>query len=463
MSLSRSVVAVLRRKQREGIPAAIGAKTRLHVADAVAIALATRRRLPIAGEVLEALSTGAARGDCRVIGRAETLPPALAAFANSALIHALDYDDIHDVARLHPTTVTLPAALAAADLADASGRTVVEAVALGNELMCRLGVVCSPTGTGPGSDWFLTQLFGYFGASIAAGLVLGLDDEEIVSAFGLAYMQAAGSKEAAFGVGATSRSIYPAFAAMGGVQAALLARAGIVGPAGALDGAAGLFRLYLGDVPEPAQLATLLDRDGWTWRDTDIKPWPSCRLSHPYVAAALAVRGALAGRPIERIRVAVNESAGKLCRPLPERRRPRTLQDAKYSIPFMTAFTLAHGRVDLETLGPRAFDDPAALALAERIEIAETLPDGPGHPPAEIAVELASGQSVASPPPTDLRMTEGAVRAKFLSCLAHGGFGEDGPALWEALMQIETRGRAAAFGPVALSSGGRRPAEPSHR
>lgn len=440
--LSRALVRLLLDRHRRGLPAEVLARARLHALDSVGIALAARPGLPIGREVLEALSFGAASGESPVIGGAERLPPALAAFANSALAHALDYDDIHDVARLHPTTVTLPAALAVAVPAGADMERVLSAMALGNELMCRLGAACAPTGDGPGSDWFLTQLFGYLGGSLAAGIVLDLPEERIVSAFGLAYMQMAGGKEAGFGVGATARSIYPAFAAMGGVQAALLSRAGVTGPETALDGAAGMFRIYFGGA-QPAR-AALLEETGWTWLATEVKPWPSCRLSHPYVAAALALRERLGGPPRGRATVAVNASAAKLCRPLEQRRRPQTLQDAKYSIPFMTAFALVHGRVDLATLGPQAVRDPAVLDLAARIEVIETLPDKPGHPPAEITAETPGGPVTVRRDAAPVPDAEG-VRAKFLDCLRHAGLGADAAAIWDRLHARLQGGPAAAF------------------
>jgi 2-methylcitrate dehydratase PrpD len=318
MPLSVRLTRQMIELRRCGIPADMRRKTCAHIADSVGIALAATAGGPLAGQLLDALSAGAGGGRCRVLGLRGGLhdghAPSLAAFANSALIHVLDFDDIHDAARLHPTAVTLPAALAATALVRVPASRVVDAVTLGNELMCRLGVMCSPTGEGPGSDWFLTQLFGYMGAALAAGLVLDLDEAQIVSSFGLAYMQSAGGKEAGFGVGATSRGIYPAFAAMGGTHASLLARAGIVGPATALDGAAGLFKLYLGGAPRPVRIGALLDNTHWRFADTQTKPWPSCRLSHPYVAVALALRAQLGGSTPERVLVKVNGSASKLCR-----------------------------------------------------------------------------------------------------------------------------------------------------
>ncbi|MGI4813757.1 MAG: MmgE/PrpD family protein [Janthinobacterium lividum] len=438
MPLSVRLIQQMNVLRQRTIPAEIRRKTCAHIADAVGIALAASAGGGLSNQLLDAISCGADGGRCRVLGSNAAHAPSLAAFANAALIHILDFDDIHDAARLHPTAVTLPAALAAAALVDVPASRVVDAVALGNELMCRLGVMCSPTGEGPGSDWFLTQLFGYLGAALAMAIVLDLDEAQIVSSFGLAYMQAAGGKEAGFGVGATSRGIYPAFAAMGGTHASLLARAGIVGPATALDGAAGLFKLYLGGMPSAAQINTLLDGQHWRFAETQTKPWPSCRLSHPYVAVALALREQLGDSAPAHVLVKVNGSAAKLCRPLAERRRPQTLQDAKYSIPYMTAFTLAKGRVDLQTLHGGVLDDVAIQALAERVAIEESLADKPGHPPAEIIIRTGDGRTLHSDPMPDLDMDEAAMQSKFIDCLGYAGIGA-APAttLWQRLIELD--------------------------
>lgn len=435
MSLGRHLVRLLRARDAAGLPPDIEDKTRLHVADAIGIGLAACVDLPVAAQVLAAGLPALSSGPCRVLGSDWRAPPPQAAFINAARIHALDFDDIHDIARLHPTVVTLPAALAAADIAGASGTVLLRGVSLGNELMCRLGEMWAPRGEGPGSDWFLSQLFGYFGAAFAAGIVLGMDEDAIVSALGLAYMQAAGGKQAAFGVGATARSIYPAFAAMGGVQAALLARAGVTGPEQALDGPAGLFALYFQQMPDPARMTALLAPEGWAWRATQAKPWPSCRLSHPYLIAAQSVRVQLAGRRPDRVVAEVNASAAKLCHPLEARRQPTTLQDAKYSIPFMTAFMLVHGRCDLGVLGADAFQDPAVRDLAARVDIIETLPDAPGHPPAVVHAEV-DGVTLTGRFEGDLDLSPAALRAKFDACLTHAGIPADAAPLWNALMNL---------------------------
>lgn len=438
MTLARAWVHTLRQLAAGGLPPGVAAHTRLHVADTVGVALAARRDAALLRRLRQALAgeTLAPGQGSAVIGGGDALPAPAAAFVNVALAHALDFDDIHDEARLHPTPVTLAAALAVAGGAAAvpdSGARLLQAVAIGNETMCRLGRVCAPTGQGPASGWFLTQLLGTLGGALAAGWMLGLDDDGLVSALGFALMQAAGSKEPGFGTGTNARQIYPAFAAMAGVTAARLAAAGLKAPEGALDGAAGLWRLYLGLEPGAALHDALHDRARWDSLATEIKPWPCCRLSHPYVAAALLLREALAGRPVDRLVIGVNASAQRLCEPLAARLRPATLADAKYSVPFVTAATLVHGAPTLRLFDDTLLADPPLHEILARTEVRPGLPDRAGHPPARLQAWLrgsplpieAAADGVAAP-------DAAATRAKFLACTQWGGHA-DGPGLWDVL------------------------------
>ena len=445
MTLSAQVVASVLAQRAGGLSDALRRKALLHIADNVAIAVAAREASPLAALVRDSLGGQAAHGPSY-------------AFAASAYGHILDFDDIHDLARVHPTAVTLPAALAVAGLHRATGTEVLEAVSLSNELLCRLGMIWKPVGRGPGSDWFLSQLFGYFAAAISAGIVLRLDAAQLRSALGLAYMQAAGGKEAGFGTGGNARAIYPAFAAMGGVHAALLARAGIVGPATALDGSAGFFSLYFGRGLDDGQTSQLLDPKNCVWADTHIKPWPSCRHSHPYVLAAQRIRSMLDPQTIERVVVSVNRSAGKLCSPIDERRRPATLQDAKYSIPFIVAFTLVKGEVNLKTLDETAIADSRVLAMAHRVVIHETGGDEPGLPHARLEVHTAGANSAVAvlDEKFDAHASVQVVRAKFGACFEHAGLpasaSEDA---WNAIAGLEQVGSSGLLALMGIERAAR--------
>ena len=112
-----------------------------------------------------------------------------AALANSMMAHARDFDDTHDKAVLHANVSVLPAALAMAERnGGVSGKDLIAAVATGVDLMCRLGL-----GAMGSLNWILSSTAGYFGGTVAAGKVLGLDENKLLHAMGIAYSQCAGS------------------------------------------------------------------------------------------------------------------------------------------------------------------------------------------------------------------------------------------------------------------------------
>jgi hypothetical protein len=232
---------------------------------------------------------------------------------------------------------------------------------------------------------------------------------------------------------------------MTGVTAARLAATGMKAPAGSLDGSAGLWRLYLRREPDAELRDALHDTTRWDSLATEIKPWPCCRLSHPYVAAALSLREALAGRPVERLVVGVNASALRLCEPLAARLSPATLADAKYSVPFVTAATLVHGAPTLQLFGDALLVDPQVRALLARIEVRPGLPDRAGHPPARLQAWL-HGSEVAIDAAADGvdAPDDRATGAKFLACARWGGH-PDGGMLWDAL----TKGNLPGAGEIA--------------
>ena len=431
MTLSSELVGAIRARQHRGVPQEIQDKVKLHISDTIAISLAAHKGAPVARQSISALCLGGASGNGRVIGSPLRLPLASAAFANTALAHAMDFDDINDLSRIHPTPITLAAAFAAADLGDEPAVDLTTAVGIGNELLCRMGRAVEPKGIGADANWFLSQLFGYFGAAITAGLVLGLDDEKLGHAIGLAYMQAAGGKEAGVGTGSQARAIYPAFASMGGVQAALLAREGVTAPESSLDGATGFFPIYFGKNLTGHQRHILLDSESWVFSDTSIKLFPSCRYSHPFIQSALLLREKIDAAAIKKIIIGVNETADMLCRPLTDRCRPNTLQDAKFSIPFMAAFAFVHGKVDLTNLTEESLKDTAVLQLAECIHVERTQQDDAGLPPGDVHVFSATEEHHFTHI-LDPQTTVADARNKFIQCLHFAGI-EEPELLWEKL------------------------------
>jgi 2-methylcitrate dehydratase PrpD len=163
--------------------------------DALAV-IAGAARAPGVPELNARLARWEAGGSATgLVGRRRFSPPS-AALANGAAAHALDYDDVHDAARVHSGCVMLPALLATAeDAGGASGRDFLLAFAIGAELHARLGLACHRS---LAAGWHPTTVFGPLAASLAAGRLLGLDPGRLRDALGIAFHQAGGSAQSAY-------------------------------------------------------------------------------------------------------------------------------------------------------------------------------------------------------------------------------------------------------------------------
>ena len=136
--------------------------------------------------------------------------PVLAALANGALAHSIDYDDAHDDAFVHPSASVVPAALAAGERVHASGKELVTAVAVADDVMCRLGFAVSDPLENQGRLWMLPVLLGSFSATVAASKMLGLSAPQVEAALGIAFNRAGGTKELVIEPGSL-RGLYAMF------------------------------------------------------------------------------------------------------------------------------------------------------------------------------------------------------------------------------------------------------------
>ena len=152
-----------------------------------------------------------------ILGRSERMDILRAALINGISAHVLDYDDTHARA-IHPTAPVLPAILALAEWKRFSGEQLVHAFVLGVEVECRVGLSVFPEHYETG--WHITGTAGVFGAAAAAGKLLGLNEQQMTWALGIAATQSSGLREM---FGSMCKSFHPGHAAHDGLAAALLA------------------------------------------------------------------------------------------------------------------------------------------------------------------------------------------------------------------------------------------------
>ena len=152
-----------------------------------------------------------------VLGRKERMDIQNAALINGISSHVLDFDDTH-VKAIHPSAPVWPALLALAEWKSISGADLVHAYILGVEAECRIGLSVVPEHYDIG--WHITGTVGVFGAAAAAGKILGLNEQQMAWALGIAATQSAGLREM---FGSMCKCLHPGSAAQNGLKAAFLA------------------------------------------------------------------------------------------------------------------------------------------------------------------------------------------------------------------------------------------------
>ncbi len=306
-----------------------------------------------------------------IMGTGLKVPAPNAAHVNATMVHALDYDDVHESAVMHPGVITIPTALAVAELVGhLSGKDLITAVAIGTDMMCRLGLSSTPGKSPIEVGWHQTTLFGFMGAAAVAGKTLGLSEEQIVDAMGIAYHQSGGNGQCVKD-GALAKRLGPGFSVKGGITAALLAQKGVTGAHNCLEGVWGLYNLYWrGDYDPQTLIADLGKRFEGT--GVSIKPYPCCRGIHPAIDAALALvkEHAIKAENIQAIVLSVSDAHyGLLCTPLDVKVRPRSPVDAQFSIPWGVATAMARGRANLEDYSEAAMSSADILELTAKTTV----------------------------------------------------------------------------------------------
>jgi 2-methylcitrate dehydratase PrpD len=379
----------------DAIPAAVVARARHLILDAIGIALASTT-YDFAHRALTAIAGLAGAGDTAVIGMPARLPVRDAALMNGILIHGLDFDDTHTGGVIHATSSLLPTVLAVGARGRASGRDLLAAYVLGVEAAARLGAVAK--GAFHQVGFHPTGLIGAFACALAAGRLMGLSEKQLVMAQGIALSAGAGSLEF-LEDGAWNKRFHPGWAATSGITAAALAQQGFVGARRAYEGRFGLYASHLQNHFDPADLALATAGLGETWEllQVAVKPYPACHFVHACIDAALALREQrLDPAQIERVRALVPAEVVKtVCEPVVNKRRPANSYDAQFSIPYVIAAALRRGRFTLDELEDEALGDPAILALADRVDY-EIDPDSsfPRHYCGEVVVTTRTSRTL---------------------------------------------------------------------
>lgn len=367
MALSDRVSAHVADQTYAGLPEATRSAAKRALLDATGVMIAASGLSPDVAPFIELARKTGGHGKCTLFGYPDRLQPVAAALAGGAMAHALDFEDVFDRAPCHPNASAIPALIALTQSERGiEGRELVTAIAVGCDLVCRLALsLRRPLEAG---GWYPPTLLGGFGAAAATARLLGLNAGQVRDALSLALCQVTAPAEIRNSAQTVLRAVREAFPAQAAVVSALLARSGVAGFEEPLEGADAFYELYADGKYDARELLDGLG-ERFLIEELSFKPWPTCRGTHACVQIALDLmrQHQFGSTAIAEIVVEAGEVQRMLIEPIDRKRAPRTLVDARFSIPFTVAMAFSRGEVRPESFEPAVLTDANIRQLAARV------------------------------------------------------------------------------------------------
>jgi len=376
------------------LPAAVVHEIKRRILDSLGCALGAWNAPPCRIASRLARSVKVATG-ATLWGTGHKTLPDLAAFANGALVRYLDFNDTYlSKEPAHPSD-NLAAVLAAGEAAHASGKRVIEALALAYEVQCRL---CDAAALRPRGWDHVT--YGPFSSALASAKVLNLSKAQTVQALNLAGVANVALRQTRVGDLSMWKACAFSNATRNGLFAALLAQQGMTGPSPIFEGEKGFMKLVSG----PLDLPLFGGEKGGHFMilDTYIKHYPVEYHAQTAVEAALVVReelmkaeGLQGLASISEVEIGSYNVAIEIIGRDPEKWRPQTRETADHSFPYCVAVALLDGTVTLQSFGPKRLSDPALRALMQKVRVVEQEEFKDWYPqamPTRVSVRTAAGK-----------------------------------------------------------------------
>lgn len=388
MSATQKLVSFVLNTKYDDLPKEAIQRVKHCLLDGLGVTLAGYRH-PAAKIVLDHAQDLGGHPDATAIGSGlkTTLP--LAALVNGTMGHIMDFDDTNWEVRGHLTTVLLPTILAIGEKINASGRDILTTYTLGFEAACKIGKSVNPGHYGRG--YHSTATIGIFGATAAAGKLLGLSPLELAYAYGIAGSRSAGLRA---NFGTMTKSLHAGLSAHDAVIAVLLARLGYTSNSQILEAECGFGQVMSPEANFYGPFQNLGDPLDIISSGVVVKQYPSCARTHTALDAALGLihENNFDPSAIAAIRCGTDEECFKiLIYP-----RPENGLEAKFSMPYCLARACLDGRLDLDHFVDEKVQESGVQNFMKRVihyVEPEILKKGYGlRAAAKIVIELKNGQ-----------------------------------------------------------------------
>jgi 2-methylcitrate dehydratase PrpD len=332
---------------------------------------------------LAALSDFSGPREATVLGRGDKLDIMLAALMNGTTSHTFDFDDTHLKTVIHPSGPVASAILALAERKPVKGADFLHAFILGVETECRIGKAVYPSHYDIG--WHITATAGVFGAAAAAGRLIGLSEQQMVWALGIAATQSSGLREM---FGTMVKPMHPGNAARNGLLAALLASKDFTSAEQGIEGRRGFGNVLATE----RNFAEITEKLGETWEIAlnTYKPFACGIVEHPAIDGCIQLRNEhnLKAGDIESISLRVHP----LVLELTGKKAPQAGLEGKFSVYHSCAVAIIHGAAGEAQYSDAVVRDARIMSLRDRVTA--TVDRAMHEDQVQVAIKLKSGKTL---------------------------------------------------------------------
>jgi len=339
-----------------------------------------------------------------------------AALINGISADIIGFSDVSVTSIHHPSAGICPAIWALGEQRQSPGKDIILAHIVGTEIANKIGFGVKPRFHQKG--WDPVCVLGTFGATAAAGKLLGLNSSRMANALGIAGAQASGIRG---NMGTMSKSYRAGRAAENGVTAASLAQMGFTGNTTIMEIRDGLLQTFGDGVDGNKILENLGNPLDFISPGITLKPYPSCTSSHTAIYGTLKLKKEhrIVPENVESVECGVVPKVADLLKfPC-----PRNTFEAKYSIQFCVALALIEGKVTIGSFSEETMRDPQILDLMKRVKM-------------DVALELAKLGYSPEVAPFGCRVTVRLKTGENYTCRVNKGPWEpETPPSWDEIAE----------------------------
>jgi 2-methylcitrate dehydratase PrpD len=352
------------------LPSSVVESTRKYLLDTIGCGF-VGSKLTWANIVLEYIQEQSGNEEASIFSTSQKATTSQAALANGVMIGGFESEHVGHTS--HPAGTVGPALLAISEREGSSGQDFIAAMALGYEVVCRIGE--AQTGAVETERGFHNpSANGPFSAAASVGKLFGFDANTQAQAFGIAGSHAGGLVEYAW-EGAMTKRLHLGRASQLGLESAILAQKGFTGPTTIIEGPYGYLNAFS---PSPKR-EKLLDGLGQEWllETLSIKAYPVHMTAQAVVEAIQSFKqsNALDADSIESIHISAPD---RLLQKRHLDTAPTSEMGAQYSLPFTVAVAFHRDLDDPLQYDESVLTNPGITSLAGKITW-ESIGSGSAH------------------------------------------------------------------------------------